>query len=163
MQTRTLQTLFILTAVALTLIGCGGVKLPPGMPPPVPCEIVVTQEGQPLEGAVVRLQPVDNSDWSAVGRTDESGKLTIYTADKFKGAVPGKYKVIVSKIETEKGKGVSSADAEGRDTSSASYHLVDGQYRSASKTPLEIEVAKGTPTHTVDVGKAVRNKVEDSR
>ena len=163
MKTDTLQTLLMLTAVALPLIGCGGEKLPPGMPPPVPCEIVVTQEGQPLAGAVVRLQPIDNSDWSAVGRTDESGKLTVYTADRFKGAVPGKYKVIVSKTETEKGKAVSSAEAEGRDTSPASYYLVGEQYQSASKTPLEIEVSKGTPTHTVDVGKAVRIKIEENR
>jgi len=143
--------LTLLTTVALT--GCGE-KLPPGMPPLVPCEIIVMQEDKPLEGAVVRLQPTDNSSsWTAMGRTDSSGKMTVYTMDKYKGAVPGKYKVIVAKTESEA--------AAGQPVSS--FYVVDQQYGSASTTPIEIDVAKGTATHTVDVGTAVRIKAEDRR
>ena len=163
---RNLQIFFVLTAVLLPLTGCGGTKLPPGMPPPVPCEVVVTQEGTPLEGAVVKLQPVDNSDWVAVGRTDESGKAVVYTMDQYKGAVAGKYRVIVSKTETEEAKTVLSAaeaEAKGHDTSLASFYLVDTKYGMASSTTLEIEVVKGTPSYTVDVGKAVRVKIDDRR
>jgi len=144
---RALPTFLVLTAMVVPLIGCGE-KLPPGMPSPVPCEITVTQEDQPLAGAVVKLQPTDNSSWTAMGRTDASGKVIIYTKDEYKGAVPGKYKVIVTKAEI------------GTD---ASFYLVDQQYGSASTTPLEIDVVKGKATYTVDVGKAVRIKVDDRR
>jgi len=161
-----LPIFLVLTAVALPLTGCGGKQLPPGMPPPVPCEIIVIQEDKPLEGAVVRLHPVDdsNSSWTAMGRTDASGKAVIYTLDQYKGAVPGKYKVIVSKTETEDpGPPVPSAEAQGRGRPLGSFYLVEEQYGTASTTTLEIEVAKGTPTHTVDVGKAVRIRIDNRR
>ena len=159
---RNLQILFVLIALVL-LAGCGGQKLPDGMPQPVTCEITVTQDGKPLEGAVVRLHSEENHSWTAVGRTEASGKAVIYTLDQYKGAVPGKYKVIVSKTETETGVGVSSEEAQGRDTSLASFALVEDVYGMASTTTLAIEVAKGTPAHTVDVGKAVRIKIDNQR
>ena len=163
---RNLQIFLVWGTVVLLLTGCGE-KLPPGMPSPVPCEVIVTQEGKPLEGAVVRLHSLDdsNSAWTAVGRTDTSGKVTIYTLDQYKGAVPGKYKVIVSKTETEEptGPAVSSEEALRRDTSLASFYLVEEKYGMASTTTLEIEAVKGTSTHTVDVGKAVRIKIDERR
>lgn len=144
---RDLPMFLVLTIMVLLLTGCGK-KLPPGMPSPVPCEIIVMQEDKPLEDAVVRLQPTDNSSWTAAGRTDSSGKAIVYTMDQYKGAIPGKYKVSVSKTVME------AADG---------FYLVDRQYGSASTTPLEIDVAKGTAAYTVDVGKAVRIKAETKR
>ena len=147
---RELQLCCILTVMVFPLIGCGE-KLPSDLPALVPCEIIVTQEGKPLEGAVVRLQPTDNSEWTAMGRTDSSGKMSVFTRDKYKGAVPGKYKVIISKSEI-------GAGQEGK-----SFYLVDQQFGTVASTPLEINVVKGTPTHTVDVGEAVRIEVENRR
>ena len=167
--TRDLQILLILIAMVLPIAGCGGEKLPPGMPTPVPCEIVVMQEGQPLEGAMVRLLPADGGSWDAIGRTDASGKAVVYVMDKYKGAIPGKYKVIVNKIEQDDPGPVLSTEeyqalvAQGRNTSVASFYLVEEQYRNSSKTTLEIEVVKGTPVYTVDIGKAVRIKIIDGR
>ena len=140
-------TFFVLTAMVLFLTGCGE-KLPSDIPALVPCEIVVIQDGKPLEGAVVRLQPTGNSEWTAMGRTDASGKMSVFTRDKYKGAVPGKYKVIVAKTVVESGAG---------------FYLVDQQFGTAASTPLEIDVAKGTPTHTVDVGEAVRIEADGRR
>jgi hypothetical protein len=68
--------------------------------------------------------------------------------EKYKGAVPEKHKVMVSKTVIEAATG---------------FYLVDQQYASVSTTPLEIDVAKGTATHTVDVGKAVRIQAADRR
>ena len=158
---RNLQILLILTTMVPFFAGCGE-KLPSGMPRPVPCEIVVIQEGEPLEGAVVRLVPVDGTPWDAVGRTDASGRTSTYALDRYKGAVPGKYKVVVSK--TEQGGQTEPLSSEeyqrlqmqGQDMSVLSFNLVAEQYGEVEQTPLEIEVAKGTPTHTLDVGKAVR-------
>ena len=163
-STRNLPIFLILTAILLPLAGCGE-GLPPGMPTPVPCEVIVTQEGKPFEGAVVRLLPQDGSQWDSTGRTDTAGKATFYTMDKYKGVVPGKYKVAVSKIETDEssGKALSSSEALGKDTSLASFQLVEEKYTMASTTTLEIEVNKETPSHTVEVGKAVRIKIDDRR
>jgi len=162
--TRNLLTLLVLPAVALSLTGCGGEQLPPGMPPPVPTEIVVIQEGNPLEGAVVRLQPADNSPWTAVGRTDASGRAIVYTMDRFRGAVPGQYKVIVSKTETETLDPTLTPDElRARDTTLSSFFLVEERFMSASTTPLDIEVVRGTRTHAVDVGSAVRILIDERR
>ena len=169
--TRNLLTLFVLTALVLPLIGCGGEPLPPGMPKPVPCEVIVTQGGNPLAGALVRLLPLDGSDWFAVGMTDASGKATFFTMDRFKGAVPGKYKVIVNKTEDDPGEPLPPEYQRGQPVPpevlrglrpAASYYLVEEQYRSETTT-LEIEVSKGTQSHTVDVGTAVRIKIEEQR
>jgi len=149
--------------MSLFLVGCGE-RLPPGMPRPVPCRIVVIQEDKLLEDAVVRLAPIDGNTWDAVGRTDTSGKATVYTMDRYKGAVPGKYKVVVRKTENTDPGVLSSEEfqrlqALGRDMSVASFNLVEAQFGDLEQTSLEIEVAKGTPDHTLDVGKAVRIRI----
>ena len=162
---RNLLTLCVVTVMALPLTGCGE-KLPDGMPTPVPCEIVVMQESTPLVGAVVRLHSESDSRWTAMGRTDESGKAVIYTLDRYKGAVPGKYKVLVTKTETDKpAETGSSQSSEGTQatTTLASYNVVEERFGAAATTTLEIEVAKGTPSHTLDVGRAVRLKIEEDR
>jgi hypothetical protein len=153
---------FLLGVIAMLIAGCGE-KLPDGMPKPVPCEIIVTQEGAPLEGALVSLQPSDEGKWSAVGKTDATGKAIVFTMDRYRGAVPGQYKVLVTKTETEQSRGPVSSDdvAAGRSTSLASFDLVEEQYGNPITTPLEIEVAKGTVTYPVDAGKAVRNKLPE--
>ena len=162
--TRNLLILCVLTAIVLPVAGCGGEKLPPGMPTPVPCEIIVMQEGKPLEGAVVRLHSENTDQWTAVGRTDATGKAAIYTADRYKGAIPGKYKVIVSKTEMDKPSAARpSEETQGDSASLASYQLVEAQFGMASSTTLEVDVVKGTPTYTVDAGKAVRIKIEEER
>ena len=162
--TRNLLTLFVVTALVLPLAGCGGEILPDGMAPPVPTEIVVMQDGRPLEGAGVVLQPVDNSPWTAVGLTDAAGRAIVYTMDRHRGAVPGQYKVLVRKTEQEDAPILSSEEAnrlaaEGRLSAPSSFNLVDTQFGAASTTPLEIEAVRGTSTHTVDVGAAVRIRI----
>jgi len=163
--TRDLQILCVLTTMLLPLFGCGE-KLPPGMPTPVRCEIFVTQDGNPLEGAMVRLLPMDGGTWVAIGSTDASGKATVYTMDRYKGAVPGKYKVAVNKSETEEVPPAGSEAyrrIESRGGSLDSFNLVEEQYGDAQTTPLEIEVKRGMPTHMVDVGEAVRVKIDVGR
>jgi len=84
--------------------------------------------------------------------------------DRYKGAVPGKYKVVVRKTENVDPGVLSSEEfqrlqALGRDMSVASFNLVEAQFGDLEQTSLEIEVAKGTPDHTLDVGKAVRIRI----
>ena len=121
---------------------------------------------------MVRLLSMDGNTWNTLGVTDTSGKATVYTLDRHKGAVPGKYKVIVSKEEYDSGDPLPPEYRQGQPVPPevlrglrpvASYNLVEAQYGSETTTPLEIEVSKGTRTHTVDVGKAVRIKIDENR
>ena len=158
---RDFSIAFAFSVVLLHLAGCGE-KLPDGMPKPVPCEIIVSQEGKPLENAIVSLQPSEGGKWSAIGNTDATGKAIVFTMDKYKGAVAGKYKVLVSKTETEKSKGpVSSDEAMGRSTSLNGFYLVEESYGNPMTTPIEIEVVKGTVEYPVDAGKAVRIRMPE--
>ena len=166
--TRNLLICSILAALMLPFAGCGGEPLPPGMPQPVPTEIIVMQGGNPLEDAVVRLHPIEEHSWTALGRTNASGRATIFTLDRFRGAVPGRYRVIVSKVETETltltpEERMAMRQQGPRSSSLPSFNLVAEEFGNANTTPLEIEAVRGTPTHTVDVGEAVRIQINDGR
>lgn len=156
-MTRFFQIAVAFSVLTLFLSGCGE-KLPKGMPKPVPCEIVVTQEGKPLAEAIIGLSPADDAKWDAVGKTDAAGKAVVFTMDKYQGAVPGKYKVTVTKTEIDapKSQGLSSDETIGKNTSLGGYDLVEGKYGNVMTTPLEIEVVKGTVEYPVDAGKVVR-------
>ena len=171
--TYNFQIFIILTAIILLFAGCGGEKRPDGMPTPVACTIIVTQDGKPLEGAMVRLLPVDGNSWNAMGRTDASGTVIIYSMDRFRGAVPGKYKAVVTKTEQEATVAELPSEERARLQSQGlpippepmpvNFNLVEEQYGDVSKTPHEIEITKGKPSHTIDVGKAVRIKMDNRR
>ncbi|MCL2348704.1 MAG: hypothetical protein FWC50_10650, partial [Planctomycetaceae bacterium] len=57
--------LILLAACLLVLSGCSGQNLPEGMPKLTAVVLTITQDGAPLEGAVVSLLPLDsaNSRW----------------------------------------------------------------------------------------------------
>lgn len=59
----------------------------------------VNYKGQPVEGASVILSP-DGAGQAATATTDGSGHFKLGTKEASDGAVPGKYKVMVSKTET---------------------------------------------------------------
>lgn len=59
----------------------------------------VTHNGSPVEGATVSLQPASGSGQGAIGKTDASGKFTLTTYTPGDGALPGEYKISVSKVE----------------------------------------------------------------
>ena len=142
--------------LAVCFTGCGGEPLPEGLPSLVPCQVKVTQGAEPLTEASVTLIPVSGDKWSGTGRTDASGVAVIYTWDKHKGAPLGKYKVIVSKTESDKVQAVSSDNP--APPPIKSYNLVEDVYQ-GDATPLAIEVVKGTKEYAVDAGKKVRNEI----
>lgn len=76
----------------ITAVGCGGGGF-------VPVTGTVTLDGKPLEGAAVNFTPATAGEGQAAqGQTDASGKFTLSTVGGI-GAVPGNYKVGVSKFE----------------------------------------------------------------
>ena len=158
------SSIFSITAIpylALFLIGCAGQKYPDGMPKLVPCEITLQQEGQPFADAVVTLIPADvENKWSASGRTDTSGKAIIYTWGKYEGAAEGTYKVVLNKTESVGAPPSASSEEEARRPPDKFFDLVEEIYGDKEKTPLEIELKKGTKSFSLDAGKAVRTPIQ---
>lgn len=84
-------------AAASLLAGCGHKAKLNGL---VKVAGTVTYEGQPIEGANVIFGP-EGEGRSASGMTDANGRFQLTTLEPNDGAMLGKYKVAVSKIEVE--------------------------------------------------------------
>lgn len=159
--------------VCITLLsGCqfGGEALPEGLPNLVPASIQLTQDGAPLAGATVSLiDPAGSQQFYPGGLSDESGTIELYTNGRYKGAPEGKYKVVVTKTETDPsklgpapslddpkyGEYMEKTAREERDT----YTLIDKKYSDAKGTPLEVEIKKGGEVQKLDVGAKVKIKI----
>lgn len=111
--------------------------LPPGMPHPVPCQIMVTQDGKPLEDATVIFYSVGSSrhGWSITGKSDKKGVARMKVQDTWSGAIPGEYNVTITK-----------------DVSRA--QTVDPKYASLNDTPVKIEVKRSLKLK-IELGPAV--------
>jgi hypothetical protein len=137
------------------IFGCNGKPRPDGTPPLVACSIFVQQEKTPLIDANVSLIPEDGSQWNAAGTTDASGVAKLYTLSQYEGVAIGRYKVVVSKMETIPGM-LGSSDGSTKGTPDPHFNLVELQYSDPTKTPLTLEIVKGTSRYEIDAGKAVR-------
>jgi len=90
---RLASTLPLAVALVCGAAGCGGKDKP------IPVEGVVLLDDQPLAGATVTFAPLAEEGVPATGRTGQDGKFTLATGDGRSGALPGEYKVMVSKAE----------------------------------------------------------------
>ena len=155
--------------------GCGGEKLPAGMPKPVPTTITLTLDGKGLADASVTMIP-DSGSYAAVGKTDAGGVAEMKTDGKYKGAVPGSYKVVVgAKDEIDYGEfgppptdDPVAMDKWNRDVDAAGgagvaftrTSVVSQEFTAADTTPLTITVGEGKAAETFDLGASVREQVE---
>lgn len=153
----------------LVLCGCGsGVPLPDDLPRLVPCKLTFTQENEPLAAATVFLQPLDEDNrWFPGGQTDERGTVDLFSNGRYRGAPAGRYKIIVTKNESDASKLPPSPD-EGdpgyeewlkkvEKETLPTYSLVEKRYSAASSTPLEIEIGdEKNIEKSFEVGKKVR-------
>ena len=152
--------------VLFSAIGCKEKStLPEDFPEIFPLLITVTQEGTPLEGAMVALKPVGTANKYANGCsavTEQNGVASIKTFGQ-NGVPAGKYKVLVSKSRDEGGKEVED-EFGGKSTIGAKvYSYVENDFGLESKTPFEIEVSKGGENSlSCEVGKAIHVFVRDT-
>jgi len=134
------------------------------MPPLHSTTLTFTQGGVPLADAAVTLTALEtvNAQWSLGGTTDGKGVLRVQTQG-FNGAPAGKYKIVVSKVETEGTTEVveiTNHDAPPPTTNNTkSFYLVDKKYRSVSSTDLTLEVKSGKNEETFDLGPSVREEI----
>jgi hypothetical protein len=154
-------TLLIFVA---TVIGCGDKSRPSDLPPLYSCTVTVTQDGQPLEGASIRFDPIEPADAkyqaAAVSGADGTAQMKTYG---FQGTPIGKYKVIVTKIVSESTEyKLNESTGKEEPVNSKRYRLVEPQFTSAETTPHEIEITgkEKNVTKTFDVGKAVKEFIE---
>ncbi len=82
-------------ALMLVASGCGGKG---GL---VAVRGVVTLDGQPVEGASVTFSPEEDSGKAAGGLTDSEGVFDLTTFSEGDGALPGDYRVTVTKTESD--------------------------------------------------------------
>lgn len=96
---RCVLTSLVSVAVLASLTGCGGATGSANRPATTRANATVTYKGQSVEGASVILSPDDKTGKPATGRTGTNGvaKLMTFVADD--GAVPGAYKVSVTKTD----------------------------------------------------------------
>lgn len=167
---KTVKDLFLifLSVSVLFFIGCGE-RLPDGMPPLTPCELTILQENVPLKGATVSLLPEEGlAKWNLVGITNDFGVVKILANGKYNGVPQGKYKVVVMKIESEKGTGpaIPMPGEPGYDEAVAAldkippakrFTLVEKMYSNPTATPLTLDIpGRGPVKQNIEVGKAVR-------
>lgn len=86
-----LGTLVLLTVVAA---GCGGGS---SFPKTYPVTGKVTVDGKAIEGAMVTFQ-LDSGKENAIGTTDKNGEFTLSMFQPGDGAVPGQYRIAVTKL-----------------------------------------------------------------
>lgn len=172
-----LTKLLVAAPALLALVaafGCGGEKLPAGMPKPVPTTITLTLDGKGLADASVTMIP-DSGQYAAVGKTDSNGVAEMKTDGKYKGAVPGSYKVVVgAKDEIDYGefgppptddpvaldKWNRDVDAAGGAAAFKRISVVAQEFTAADTTPLTLTVNEGKAAETFDLGDSVREEVE---
>ena len=132
------------------------------MPKLYPCILTITQDAQPLEGALVSLRSNDPAiaKWAASGVTDKTGKVTLKTQGKYDGAAAGEYKVVVLKEVVEEGI-VLQAETETTPEKSIpgkTFSYVEKMYGDMSKTPLTLKV-EGKVNETFEAGKAIKEEI----
>jgi hypothetical protein len=90
---------YFATLCCLALIsGCGGAD-DGNRPARVKTSGTVTHKGQPVEGVTVLFAPAEGQGHAATGLTDSQGRFRLTTFLANDGAVPGNYKVTLSKFD----------------------------------------------------------------
>ena len=128
-----MKQLFAFLALTLSCCVLSGCTGGPALPKTVPAEGIVTLDNAPVEGATV-LFIGETGEFNAYGQTDEKGNFTVNSFEQKSGAVPGKYKVEISKTIAEQG-----SEKDGESSVNLSYGLPK-QYASFMTSGLSVDL-----------------------
>ncbi len=143
-------TVCTLSAMTLTLTGCGGSSIGA-----VPVSGTVTVDGSPMEGVLLFFNPDSQGGQAASGKTDADGVFHLTTLEYRDGAIPGAYKVTISKRENEDDglpKDVDPSDSASMDAiygqldtkkKTKSFNAVAEKFAQAATSGITAEVTKG--------------------
>jgi hypothetical protein len=126
---------FGVLGLALIASGCSKGNL-------VSVQGIVTLEGQPVQGASVTFVPEENGGYSAGGWTDKNGVFNLTTYSEGDGALPGNYRVIITKTASDPSRGDKRQIEKMRIKGKAlrPINLLPASYGDPSKTPLRWRV-----------------------
>lgn len=126
----------------LFVVGCGGSDAAKSARPKVvPATGLVKYKGQPVADATVVFVPDSPAGVAANATTDGDGKFVLKAFDPDEGAVPGKYKVTVSKVEIPLPAPRASHDEVIKPV--VPKYLVPQKYEDPEKSGLTAEVVDG--------------------
>ncbi|HBE66912.1 MAG TPA: hypothetical protein DDW52_02055 [Planctomycetaceae bacterium] len=119
----------------LTFAGCGD----PGIGA-IPVSGTVTVDGTAMEGVMVVYTPADGSTGRAAsGRTDAEGKYTLTTEINGDGAIPGEYKIAVTKHENAEDDLPKEVDPDDPDSLDNIYGELDTSKDEKSKNMIHAQ------------------------
>lgn len=130
----------------LVCIGCAAGD--DGLPPTVNASGTVTLDGSPVEGASVVFVDVAGVN-SANASTDASGRFSLNAFETKSGAIPGSYKVMVSKTIEVSADDTTSASAPAEEAEHAAdspdagaswENALPKRYASIGSSGLEVEI-----------------------
>ncbi len=131
-------------ALILSSLGCRGQALPQA----VAVTGTITYQSKPVAGAQVVLNSTDPAGKPASGTTDAQGKFAVQTyvdpATQVQGALPGNYKVTVTKVEKSTMSSEDMMKASSGKKPVGPKHLLPAKYSSPATTDLPVEVKKGS-------------------
>lgn len=148
-----LKLCLLIFSLGIFLNGCGGPKGRPTIPTE-PAGGTVTLDGAPLGKAEILFVAQSPGAENATALSDENGKfvLTSLNGAPGKGALPGEYKVTVSKTET-KTLAQPKKDPVLGETWTEDIQLVPTVYMSPDKTPLQATIQKGSNNVELELSK----------
>jgi len=148
----------LLTGLLVTglCLGCGGSdETPEFVKDLVPVTGTVTINGEPVAGATIRFIPPTGPDarqgaHEAIGITDAQGKYTLLTSaprvthDQSKGALPGEYKVVITRLLASDGKAVPKGTTDADAMAVGAKESLPPRYSDESKSKLKATVTDST-------------------
>ena len=133
----------VLLVFVVVLMGCGDGS------GTVPVKGKILLDGAPLPGASISFVP-QGTGRQATGTTDDRGFFTLSTIDPKDGAMPGKYKVILSQnlpveatpegLSADEAMQAAAKAAASKPKSKSGIPLLPDDYTRIDKTPLMQEV-----------------------
>ena len=137
----------VLTGLAIVVLaGCG-----PSGPAVQPVSGTLTIDGSPAQNVQVVFHPVDAGGLMASGQVDAGGVYTLRSGNAgAKGALVGKYKVVLSPFEAESMEAATARYTSGTGKPAApAKPAFPKEYLAPSTTPKEVEVKPGP--NTIDI------------
>lgn len=129
--------------VVAAIAGCR-----PAGPALFPVSGTLTVGGQPAQNVQVAFYPAAGSAQMATGRVDASGRFALVTGNKgLKGAMPGKYKVVLTPYEESSMEADAARYTSGKGKSpSPPKASFPKEYLAPDTSPKEVEVKPGPNT-----------------
>jgi hypothetical protein len=128
--------LWLLACLFSAVPGCG--PNTSHLPKTVPASGVVTLDGKPVDGAQVVIVPAGQGTTGATAVTDANGQFSLRAYPEKDGAIPGEYKVQVSKTIQVMLTGPKGS-LDGGDPVRFDY-AVPGKYTDAKKSGLSVNI-----------------------